>query len=182
MRMIDAERLREELLWGNVFLTDNEIDDLVDLIDNQPTIFPLNDPLTIDELRAMVGNPVYDCFGQVWYIVESYYDHDLIMTDGTHFNDKNKYDKVSKRFYCNRPTIPAAQWIRVEERLPGWSGDYICVSRDKNGREWVIPAEWSREMKTWFGRFGEIRNKVTHWMPLPEPPEEVRDDGAHIES
>ena len=69
-------------------------------------------------------------------------------------------------------TIPAAQWIRVEERLPGWSGDYICVSRDKNGREWVIPAEWSREMKTWFGRFGEIRNKVTHWMPLPEPPEE----------
>lgn len=75
------------------------------------------------------------------------------------------------------PTIPAAQWIRVEERLPGWSGDYICVSRDKNGREWVIPAEWSREMKTWFGRFGEIRNKVTHWLPLPEPPEEVRDDG-----
>ena len=95
--MIDAERLREELLWRNVFL-------------------------------------------------------------------------VSKRFYCNRPTIPAAQWVRVEERLPGWSGDYICVSRDKNGREWVIPAEWSREMKTWFGRFGEIRNKVTHWMPLPEPP------------
>ena len=69
------------------------------------------------------------------------------------------------------PTLPAPQWIRVEERLPGWSGDYICVSRDKNGREWVIPAEWSREMKTWFGRFGEIRNKVTHWMPLPEPPE-----------
>ena len=70
------------------------------------------------------------------------------------------------------PTLPAPQWIRVEERLPGWSGDYICVSRDKNGREWVIPAEWSREMKTWFGRFGEIRNKVTHWMPLPEPPKE----------
>ena len=80
-------------------------------------------------------------------------------------------------YIADMPTIPAAQWIRVEERLPGWSGDYICVSRDKNGREWVIPAEWSREMKTWFGRFGEIRNKVTHWMPLPEPPEEVRDDG-----
>ena len=62
MRLIDAERLREELLWENVFLTDNEIDALVDLIDNQPTIFPLNDPLTLDELRAMVGNPVYDCF------------------------------------------------------------------------------------------------------------------------
>ena len=78
---------------------------------------------------------------------------------------------IMRNWVCRQPTIPAAQWIRVEERLPGWSGDYICVSRDKNGREWVIPAEWSREMKTWFGRFGEIRNKVTHWMPLPEPPD-----------
>ena len=103
MRLIDAERLREELLWENVFLTDNAIDALVDLIDNQPTIFPLNDPLTIDELRTMVGNPVYDCFGQGWYIVESYYGHDLIMTDGTHFNDEDKYAKVSKRFTAIGP-------------------------------------------------------------------------------
>ena len=27
----------------------------------------------------------------------------------------------------------------------------------------------------------DITGLVTHWMPLPEPPEEVRDDGAHIE-
>ena len=27
----------------------------------------------------------------------------------------------------------------------------------------------------------DITGLVTHWMPLPEPPKEVRDDGAHIE-
>ena len=39
---------------------------------------------------------------------------------------------IMRNWVCRQPTIPAAQWIRVEERLPGWSGDYICVSRDKN--------------------------------------------------
>ena len=76
------------------------------------------------------------------------------------------------------PTLaPPNEWISVEERLPGGSGDYICVLQDKNGCEWVIPAEWSREMKTWFGRFGEIRNKVIHWMELPAPPESRPTEG-----
>lgn len=182
MRLIDAERLRKELLWKNVFLTDNEIDALVDLIDNQPTIFPLNDPLTLDELRAMVGNPVYDCLGQVWYIVESYYDHDLIMTDGTHFNDENKYAKVSKRFYCNRPTLPVPQWIRVEERLPERNGEYIVTACDEGEPYdeiiWndtvVVCAEYYKGCWTWEENSTEysLDGIVTHWMPLPEPPEE----------
>ena len=182
MRMIDAERLREELLWENVFLTDNEIDALVDLIDNQPTIFPLNDPLTLDELRAMVGNPVYDCFGQVWYIVESYYGHDLIMTDGTHFNDENKYAKVSKRFYCIGPTIPAAQWISVEERLPEEQKEVLIYLPEYDSVEmaalFTIPSmnlrEWAQNEDAY------MLDEVSYWMPLPEPPKEVRDDGAHI--
>ena len=28
------------------------------------------------------------------------------------------------------------------------------------------------EMKSWFGDYGEIKNIVTHWMPLPDPPKE----------
>lgn len=57
--MIDAERLREELLWENVFLTDNEIDALVDLIDNQPTISTIEAAEALCEiqieLQAMRG-------------------------------------------------------------------------------------------------------------------------------
>ena len=76
------------------------------------------------------------------------------------------------------PTLtPPNEWVSVEERLPGGSGDYICVLQDKNGCEWVIPAEWSREMKTWFGRFGEIRNKVIHWMELPAQPDRRQPEG-----
>ena len=66
--------------------------------------------------------------------------------------------------------VQQMRWIPVEERLPGVSGNYICAVKDKNGSVWTIPAEWSLEMKMWIGAFGEIKNIVTHWMPLPEPP------------
>ena len=61
-------------------------------------------------------------------------------------------------------------WISVEERLPQVTGKYICCVKDKGGNTWTVPADWNLEMKMWFGEFGEIKNMVTHWMPLPEPP------------
>ena len=70
------------------------------------------------------------------------------------------------------PTLtPQNEWVSVEERLPGASGNYICAAKDKIGCAWTIPGEWNVEMKTWFGEFGEIKNVVTHWMPLPAPPD-----------
>ena len=63
-----------------------------------------------------------------------------------------------------------SEWISVEERLPQVTGKYICGVKDKDGNTWTVPADWSLEMKRWFGEFGEIKNTVTHWMPLPEPP------------
>ena len=71
------------------------------------------------------------------------------------------------------PTLtPPNEWVNVDERLPGVSGNYICTVKDKNGSVWTIPAEWSLEMKMWIGAFGEIKNIVTHWMPLPKSPKE----------
>ena len=68
------------------------------------------------------------------------------------------------------PTLtPPNEWVSVEERMPRVGGNYICAVQDKNGYAWTITAEWSL-MKTWFGAFGEKKNKGTHWMPLPEPP------------
>jgi hypothetical protein len=58
----------------------------------------------------------------------------------------------------------------VEERLPQVTGKYICCTKDKSGNSYTLPADWSFEMKMWFGEFGEIKNMVTHWMPLPEAP------------
>lgn len=59
MRPIDADRMKEELLWGNVFLSAKEVNALVDLIDNQPTLTPPNEPLTLEELREMGGQPYW---------------------------------------------------------------------------------------------------------------------------
>lgn len=43
MRPIDADRMKEELLWGNAFLSAKEINALVDLVDDQPTLTPPNE-------------------------------------------------------------------------------------------------------------------------------------------
>lgn len=67
---------------------------------------------------------------------------------------------------------PRAEWISVEDNLPGVIGKYICCVKNKDGNTWTITADYSPEMKTWFGQFGEVRNTVTHWMTLPEPPKE----------
>lgn len=51
MRLGDLEQLKEEILWGNVYLSDNEVNALVDAISNQPTIDPETLPI-VKELRA----------------------------------------------------------------------------------------------------------------------------------
>ena len=57
-RPIDADRMKEELLWGNVFLSVKETNTLIDLIDNQPTLTPPNEPLTLG-LVDKYGAPLY---------------------------------------------------------------------------------------------------------------------------
>lgn len=77
-----------------------------------------------------------------------------------------------------QPTLTQPnKWVSVDERLPGVSGNYICAVKDKNGSVWTIPAEWSLEMKMWIGAFGEIKNIVTHWMPLPVAPDRRPPEG-----
>ena len=71
--------------------------------------------------------------------------------------------------------VQQMRWIPVEERLPGVSGNYICAVKVRPGSVWTIPAEWSLEMKMWIGAFGEIKNIVTHWMHLPQPPKEEKE-------
>ena len=86
---------------------------------------------------------------------------------------KTANPRDSARVTLARPALtPPNEWVSVEERLPGVSGNYICAVKDKNGGKWTIPAEWSLEMKMWIGAFGEIKNIVTHWMPLPKSPKE----------
>lgn len=63
------------------------------------------------------------------------------------------------------------QWISVEERLPEEDGNYlvncssaVCESNFSIRRE----AHWLDPVEEW-----EKYEDVTHWMALPEPPQEV---------
>ena len=102
--MIDSGVLKDNLTDiygdGNRFVY---LNDVLDLIDEQPTLTPPNEPLTIKQLQKMVGEPVYDYLGQEWYVIQEYYDHELIMTDGTRFFDDDEIDGVDKRFYRRPP-------------------------------------------------------------------------------
>lgn len=54
------------------------------------------------------------------------------------------------------------EWIPVKERMPEKSGDYLVF--DDCGNLYVN--EWHCPLKKW----QYYDSRITHWMPLPEPP------------
>ena len=88
---------------------------------------------------------------------------------------------VNGEFYPCKPDIfvktyesstltPPNEWVSAKDNPPRLTGKYICCVEDTHGHMWSIPADYLLEMKTWVGEFGEIKNKVVSWMPLPAPP------------
>ena len=85
------------------------------------------------------------------------------------------------------PAITMPQWISVEERLPERNGKYIVTACDEgepyDKKIWndtvVVCAVYYKGRWIWEENNTEysLDGIVTHWMPLPEPPKEVRDDG-----
>lgn len=93
-RAIDGGTLRDNLtdIYGDgnrlVYLKD-----VLDLIDEQPTITPPNEPLTQDELREMDGEPVFVKWTDNrilprWYIVGCY---EWNLMDFEEFEDYGKW-------------------------------------------------------------------------------------------
>ena len=73
------------------------------------------------------------------------------------------------------------EWISVTERLPGYDVPVLVTYLgyvDKKPYSDAV-AKWSLETSrysegwVWTLDEGEVEVKITHWMPLPEPPKEV---------
>lgn len=58
-RAIDKDKLITSMAWHDQQGMISRIDDVLDIIEAFPTLTPQNDPLTIEELREMDGEPVY---------------------------------------------------------------------------------------------------------------------------
>ena len=66
------------------------------------------------------------------------------------------------------------KWIPVTERLPDKFGEYLVTVQEETGNLYSDYADYDPYQQRWkTGLFLGVRDRVTHWMPLPEPPKEV---------
>lgn len=121
-------------------------------------------PLTLDKLREMDGQPVWierieAPYDGKWFIV-NYADTEN--PDKTLYTDSGVTYSEYGKYFIAYPYPPAhidrSGWISVKERLP--KTGTVLVTDGKI----VITAPSSSVTKDGLA--------ITHWMPLPEPPEE----------
>lgn len=66
------------------------------------------------------------------------------------------------------------KWIPVTERLPEKDGKYL-VARKEGTKHSISVRKFRKEVPCWYrgycGHWERRTNAITHWMPLPEPPE-----------
>lgn len=64
----------------------------------------------------------------------------------------------------------STNWISVKDRLPEEEAYYLCMVKGHGVRIRRF-SEWAKDTRKRFWSNGSETKKVTHWMPLPEPPE-----------
>lgn len=91
---------------------------------------------------------------------------------------KSMYDAIALdgmiKALEDAPPVDAAdvlinQWISVKDRLPETEDEVLVLTISKNGNINVDKGYFTN------GRFVHRgRAEITHWMPLPEPPDEEK--------
>ena len=69
--------------------------------------------------------------------------------------------------------VVVQRWIPVEERLPELHTKVLCCGV-RGGRFIAELSTWGNGNLYWDKRDGKGCPTVTHWMPLPEPPADMR--------
>ena len=75
------------------------------------------------------------------------------------------------------PDEAVAGWISVKDKLPPY-GQPVIVCRPYS-KDQLKVEQGCRDLGDWWKVYGTRTKRVTHWMPLPQPPREVssRDQG-----
>ena len=127
-------------------------------------------PLTLNQLRKMDGQPAWCEDVGRWAIVSvsdagkwKGVPFALFVRDGGRF----EWD-IEDHGLCMHPYPPAQQrWIPVSERLPERRRRVLCRLSYPDIEEIIVENQYYGN-----GMWMEESEAVTHWMPLPEPPEE----------
>lgn len=65
------------------------------------------------------------------------------------------------------------EWVSVKDRLPETNGQFLCYSADfPLGAFFSIQSFNVKKGAFWWYEDNVKAPFITHWMPLPEPPEE----------
>ena len=71
-----------------------------EIIENAPTLTPPNEPLTLEELREMSGQPFWDDAGSVWWIVAHVEGSKIYTEEGAILDF---YEEGEEDVYFRRP-------------------------------------------------------------------------------
>ena len=192
-RMIDADALQElcnkrikdtwnsktaPVSWAEAYA------DFKDDINSIPAFAQPGNPLTLEQLREMDGQPAWCEDVGRWAIVSV---SDAGKWKGVPFalfvRDGGRFEcDIEDHGLCMHPYPPAQQrWIPVSERLPEDEDDGETVLAVVFGKPHknitlhhaIMTAEYFYQGGWLVDEYPEWENPiVTHWMPLPEPPEE----------
>lgn len=64
------------------------------------------------------------------------------------------------------------EWISVEDRLPENDDHVLAATQNKRGEYNIVKAYYHHGLGCWAAG---MNSNVTHWMPLPDPPERSED-------
>lgn len=138
------------------------------------------EPLSLEQLREMDGKPVwiveYPDWGH-WELSEDANDYivdrNLNFYGMKHDDPDGRYGlhKLGWLAYSYPPAhIDRSEWISVKERLPE-RFEHVLVYCKKHRGDIFVSCGYRYDNTGWYVD-GIYTTVVTHWMPLPEPPEE----------
>ena len=102
-------------------------------------------------------------------------DYAMVEILNAETNKNYPFMQLAEKLY--KADFRKQEWISVEERMPETEGDYLVWNTEQRKVEKRFfyrlplhyPVESHPEIREYFGDFMDYK-KITHWMPLPEPP------------
>ena len=83
------------------------------------------------------------------------------------YDDLYSSEEIADKFIANGVTVQ--EWVDVKDRLPEESGVYIVTANDGHAQR-VSFVQWQKKNRMWNLTGARSYWRVTHWMPLPQPP------------